>query len=204
MIRMHVEPVDLTDRALLGEPLRLHRLVVAGLQSIRTERREPNYPCSFAVVDFGNQVPQSALRRQYCRPPISVLVDLHRIRERRTHDPRVANLPTADAHLSKVSLVTRSTIAHHQHRHSRASHDRQQPLNLRVATAASTKPRNRCDVPVRNQFTDLHLRFWPSAATYCSPAATSRLTVAGHRLRTSPEPVLSDRHPIPASSRRSR
>ena len=99
--------------------------------------------------------------------------------------PRIRTATTSHADLSETSRTVEASVL-----------NRRQPpavsCTWSTTSMASTIPSVASHTPVRFEFTDLHHRCAPLAATYCCPADRLLPTVARDRYPLSPGTVLRD------------
>jgi hypothetical protein len=185
MIRMHIEAVDLADRAGLCQFANLHRLVVTRCDSVRTKRGVTNSArrllCACLMVEH-EDAPRSALLFKDRRPTNRVFLDRQRRQVFRINDSRIALLPTANSNDCQIVFVTTSCFSH-RHQPIVTPPTLTASLNFAIATYLAFGLANSSNQYVRFEFTDLHQRCNRSAATYLRRTIRLQLPVAEHRSR---------------------
>ena len=186
---MHVEALQLVRCTRLGKLTELNRLVAAHFQPTWREGREVDSPTR--TVDR-MLFDERTLTSNDVAPSSLVLVDRQCYPEARADDPETAGPSPKCAHRRKRTHVSAERLSNRDTDLIVARAHDLQPADFIAATYPPHRHQPVLRVPVRFEFTDLHRRCAPSAATYCCSADRLLPTVARDRYPLSPGTVLRD------------
>ena len=177
---MHVEALQPVRRTRLGKLTDLNRRVAAYFHPTWREAREVESPTRTADRMLFDE---RTLTSNDVAPSSLVLVDRQCCPEARADDPEASG-PTP-----KCAFGRKPTNTSFERLSNRdtdlivaIAHD-QQRADFVVARDARPTNQDSFRVPVRFEFTDLHQRCAPLAATYCGPVEWLLPTVSGVRVR---------------------
>ena len=198
-VDMNVDALQLVRRTQLAKLTDLNRLVAAHFLPTWRDAREVDGPTR--TVDrmlfdertlTSNDVATSSL----------VLVDRQCYPEARADDPEAAGPPPKYAHKRKPTHISVDRLSNRDNEPQVALAHEPQPAGFIAATYPRHRHQHVLRVPVRFEFTDLHHRCAPSAATYCCPAERLLPTVAQHRHPARPAAAFRDSRPDAQRTRR--
>ena len=182
---MNVEALQLTCRIRFGNLTDLNRPVAARFQPIWSEAREVDSPTrTFDRMLYDART----LTSNDVAPSSLVLAHRQCYPEARADDPEAAGPPPKYAHKRKPTHISVDRLSNRDNE----LQVEPQPAGFIAATYPRHRHQHVLRVPVRFEFTDLHHRCAPSAATYCCPAERLLPTVAQHRHPVRPAAVFRD------------
>ena len=195
---MNVEAPQLACHTRLGKLTDLNRLV-AHFHPTWREAREVDSPTR--TVDR-MLVDERTLTSNDVALSSPILVDRQWYPGARADDPETAGPPTKYAHKRKPTHISVERLSTRDTELHVALAYELQPAGFSATRYARPANQHSFRVPVRFEFTDLHHRCAPSAATYCCPAERLLPTVAQHRHPARPAAAFRDSRPDAQRTRR--
>ena len=188
-VDMNVDPLQLVRRTQLAKLTDLNRLVAAHFLPTWRDAREVDGPTR--TVDR-MLFDERTLTSNDVAPSSLVLVYRQCYPEARADDPEAAGPPPKYAHKRKPTHISVERLSNRDNELQVALAHEPQPAGFIAATYPRHRHQHVLRVPVRFEFTDLHQRCAPLAATYCCPAEWLLPTVARYRHPVRPDTVFRD------------